>query len=48
MQSLIKFIITIFFIMFMAYGQTSNDNKNNNAQQQNEESFMHASKFVDE
>ena len=37
MQSLIKFIVTIFFIMLMAYGQTSNDNKTNNAQQQDEE-----------
>ena len=37
MQSLMKFIITIFFIMLAAYGQISNDNKNNNAQQQDEE-----------
>ena len=29
MQSLIKFIITIFFIILAANGQTNNDNKNN-------------------
>ena len=37
MKSLIKFIITILFIMLTAYSQKSNDNINNNSQQQAEE-----------